>query len=743
MAEQYDAIEREVGICAYLSEEPGFAAVLKARFSDFLVHETNNNGEVAILDSLKIPNEKEDSISKKEEEAPSKKEEASSKKGEEAHSKKGEETPSKKEEEAPSKKAEESSQKEEDLRESKKRKHSGNEDGDEDIWIRAKKRLTSWVGEDPAKNVVKLIRAWEDGPKTAEWSGKFVELPKIEEKEKRKEIHQWIRGSFSKYACADTHEGQIRIWHKKFEKEMPSFGKFDKVGKPRTARAKKQIWPEGKPNFLQFVLYKENVDTGTATGNIVRNLRGRVRLGYAGMKDKRGITSQFCTLYQRRPEEIISFNKARRSGGGGSTYGNVCVIRVGNFKYVNRETNLGMLKGNRFDVVLRNVDVGREVEKPKEYIEKAAKAFQENGFINYFGMQRFGKDHDTHKVGIEILKRNFKGAVDMIMRTKPNEAQRTNFARKKWEKRFESLADEDRKTKEKVEKECAGKVLRDMGRFMACEVALLNCLKREPLNYRKAWTRIPKHIRSMFLHAVQSVVWNHAVSRRIERHGKKVCVGDLVQLGKKEQSENGESSTSGRKGKIVKVLTEEDLKAKTFSLTDVVIPLVGTKIDYPENETNQDIEDLLKGWGLEKSDLKKIDDKELSLGGDYRKIVCKPSDINYTISEYTNPLQPLIPTDLMKINKEELKFPEEKSEKKSLNALVVGFTLPPSSYATVALRELMKRPTSSEYQRQLQLEGECEGSLGKEKKDDKDGMKIDDKDDAKIDDKDDMKIDNE
>ena len=42
MTEQYDSIEREMGIFSYASsvtENSGFAAVLKARYSDFLVHE--------------------------------------------------------------------------------------------------------------------------------------------------------------------------------------------------------------------------------------------------------------------------------------------------------------------------------------------------------------------------------------------------------------------------------------------------------------------------------------------------------------------------------------------------------------------------------------------------------------------------------------------------------------------------------------------------------------------------------
>ena len=47
--EIYDAMERDVGISAYLSKEhSGFAAVVKARISDFVVHE----GTTAVCDIL-------------------------------------------------------------------------------------------------------------------------------------------------------------------------------------------------------------------------------------------------------------------------------------------------------------------------------------------------------------------------------------------------------------------------------------------------------------------------------------------------------------------------------------------------------------------------------------------------------------------------------------------------------------------------------------------------------------------
>lgn len=607
--------------------------------------------------------------------------------------------------------------KKEDEDVSRKRKHAGDDAEEKEVpteeaWSTNRTKLSTWVGESCAEQVMTMLQFWEKNPdkKSDETMSKSVALPKVDDKETRKAIHQWIRESLFQYARGDTHEGCIRIWHKRFEREMPTFGKFDRPGKARNDR--RQPWPAHQGDFLQFVLYKENLDTGLATKDIVQRIKGKARIGYAGMKDKRGVTTQFCTLYRKKPEDIMSFNKSRSRGGGGSTYGAVSLMRVGNFKYVEKELTLGMLRGNRFDVVLRNVDTGHEdLAEKKTCIETAAKALKKHGFINYFGMQRFGKDHDTHKIGIAILNGNFKDAVDMIMRPKPDEQPRTNIAREKWRDRFEGIPEDDETQRKEVEKACAAEVIRQMGRFMSCEVSVLNSLKREPLDYRRAFSHIPKHTRSMFLHAVQSVIWNQVATKRMETVGEVISVGDLVQTGDASEKEGG-SGTSGMKGKVVVHATQDDIDAGKYSITDVVLPLVGTKVQYPQNETAQLFESQLKEWGIEKSAFSNIKDREISLGGDYRKVICRPTDVDFTISEYEEPMQPLVQTDLMKVNKQELSTGvSSNAEKPPLVGMVIGFTLPPSSYATIALRELTKRPTSSEYQRKLKLEGPCEGHL--------------------------------
>ena len=53
MTERFDAVERQVGIDSYASsitDNAGFAAVVKARYSDFLVHE----GESYVLPYIQV-----------------------------------------------------------------------------------------------------------------------------------------------------------------------------------------------------------------------------------------------------------------------------------------------------------------------------------------------------------------------------------------------------------------------------------------------------------------------------------------------------------------------------------------------------------------------------------------------------------------------------------------------------------------------------------------------------------------
>lgn len=85
---------------------------------------------------------------------------------------------------------------------------------------------------------------------------------------------------------------------------------------------------------------------------------------------------------QVAPERLAALNPSLRG------------IRLGDFAYVDSALYLGAAKGNRFDVILRDV----QTSSGAEGVQAAARALKSSGFINYFGLQRFGSGSvPTHR----------------------------------------------------------------------------------------------------------------------------------------------------------------------------------------------------------------------------------------------------------------------------------------------------------------------------------------------------------
>ncbi|VEU41344.1 unnamed protein product [Pseudo-nitzschia multistriata] len=304
----YDEIEKSLGISEYLSSSSfsGFTAVVKARYSDFLVHEIDLDGNVARLTSLDVPKSEASKDTEKKEEVATKeppKTEEAERKPVVAVDEKMEATP-------------------------EGGKATGEGESESLPFENLESELVEMIKDvDVSKKVMVLLKSHEktrgensqaksdnangsednESKQASDALEKFVTLPSLE-KEQRKAVHNWVRNSL-KCARADTLDGKIRIWHARFETEMPNYKAFGthkkrKMSDRALKKKARSNWPSDRPEFLRFVMYKENCDTTTATKDVMR--RGSTaRIGFAGMKDKRGITSQFCTLFKTLPEQIM------------------------------------------------------------------------------------------------------------------------------------------------------------------------------------------------------------------------------------------------------------------------------------------------------------------------------------------------------------------------------------------------------------------------------------------------------
>ena len=87
-------------------------------------------------------------------------------------------------------------------------------------------------------------------------------------------------------------------------------------------RGYKEKWPENLGGeYLQFLLYKENIDTNKALAAIGTLLRIKIknRLFISGTKDKRATTIQYVTGYRLKPNELALI-KQRHGGPCGNLW---------------------------------------------------------------------------------------------------------------------------------------------------------------------------------------------------------------------------------------------------------------------------------------------------------------------------------------------------------------------------------------------------------------------------------------
>lgn len=140
--------------------------------------------------------------------------------------------------------------------------------------------------------------------------------------------------------------------------------------------------PSGK--YCICLLHKRNCTTADAAMRIATALNiPAKRIGYAGQKDKLAITEQLLSIEGITGEQLrnLSFQNLKLVPLGFSTH----------------PINLGDLKGNRFTLVVRNLD------HPPHIIFS---------FPNYFDSQRFSDNNAA--VGKLLIQRKFKEAAAQI-----------------------------------------------------------------------------------------------------------------------------------------------------------------------------------------------------------------------------------------------------------------------------------------------------------------------------------------
>jgi tRNA pseudouridine13 synthase len=138
--------------------------------------------------------------------------------------------------------------------------------------------------------------------------------------------------------------------------------------------------PSGTGDHVYVCFRKRMLTTDEAVKAIVRALGLEIReAGIAGMKDKVAVTTQWISLLSRDPETEARVRALALDG-----------IEILDVKRHNNKLKTGHLRGNRFTLVVREVEPS-QIATVKAAFERIAT----EGVPNLFGAQRFGKYGDT------------------------------------------------------------------------------------------------------------------------------------------------------------------------------------------------------------------------------------------------------------------------------------------------------------------------------------------------------------
>ncbi len=173
--------------------------------------------------------------------------------------------------------------------------------------------------------------------------------------------------------------------------ELPGSGGSIR-GRPEDFRVEEvpAYLPQGSGSHLYLKVEKR----GLTTRDLVLALTGEGlaenAIGVAGLKDKTAVTVQWLSL-PRRAEAAAAALEALPG------------VRVLERSYHRNKLGIGHLRGNRFEVTVRDLPAGGP-ELALQRARAVLEALAERGVPNYFGPQRFGRFGNNAVDGLRVLR---------------------------------------------------------------------------------------------------------------------------------------------------------------------------------------------------------------------------------------------------------------------------------------------------------------------------------------------------
>jgi tRNA pseudouridine13 synthase len=369
--------------------------------------------------------------------------------------------------------------------------------------------------------------------------------------------------------------------------------------------------PQPSGRYTLYRLNKRGIGTIEAVEAICRrwNLSGR-RVSYGGLKDRHAVTVQYLTILDG-PDRAIrepSFD-LEPLGRAARPYGP------------------DQFHANRFRIVLRNLDRRRAADALA-----AARELPAAGLPNYFDDQRFGSvGFSGEFIAAAWLKADHERALFLAL-AEPNPFDRSGV-----------------KAQKEILRECWGRWAEAKARLERSSTrSIVTYLTDHPTDYRGAFARLKRELRTLYFSAFQSHLWNVWLSRWIE---SLTAPGERVMVDLKT---------------AVLAFPRSLNDSARAALESAGLPLPSARTPPPEGPLGLLIDEALVPFGLSWSDLRVRHLKDVFFSKGRRAALVFPRDLKAELLD--DSLHP------------------------GMQALRLGFELDKGSYATILVKRITELP---------------------------------------------------
>ena len=420
---------------------------------------------------------------------------------------------------------------------------------------------------------------------------------------------------------------------------------------------------DNRGRFTVAKITLTNWETNRFCNQLAAKLRiPRNRVFFAGTKDKRAVTSQLFVI-------DAPMNKVAEV--------ELPDVEIEVLGRTHQKIGFGNHRGNRFTIVVRGcchpdgtpMSDAEALDEAQTIQSKMEENLGGSRFPNWIGPQRFGSGRPvTPHVGRHVANGDWEKAVMTYLSMEgPHEEEEARTVRSQIREHGLSEA-----------------LLESLPRWMGFERRMIEHLLANPDDHVGAFRKLPTNLQLMTVHALQSIVFNKSLQRRLENHMPiaQPVVGDIVgRLDEKGQLDVN-SCVVVQERTLSRIGRNCDLNRLTTTG-----PLPGSEITTSEGEPGKleqetiDSENLADvSWHIEAI-------PRLSTKGTRRGLVA-------AFNDFSVETVPKVEAELLGKRWEKGPSGDDRWHPDGA-CLRFRFTLGSGSYATVLLREFMKGPLAN------------------------------------------------